>query len=245
MGLDICVYKPVKEGSSKAKDDYVFLLEEYPTLSKFNSFSFEKENSYWDVENDLISKGFDIDQLEYTGMSMGKDIIYHFKKKTSILYDIYKWLDSIWSKTYFNSYSQLINSEFHKEFKSKHYRDILIKFGWKEKYKFFSKGRKRYYYNLLSAWKFCEKKIKLDLVNPSMTKRTDIVIECDEVGYQRKGANKAFYDDKIWDSDPILKKSVLEDHLIRYFSDTEEMKNEYRKNIIDKFVEGETFLLYC
>ena len=102
MGLDICVYKPVKEGTSKSKDD-IFLLEEYPVLNEFKSFSFEKENSYWDVENDLIAKGYDINQLEYTGMSMGKDVIYHFRKKTSILYDVYKWLDSIWSKTYFNS----------------------------------------------------------------------------------------------------------------------------------------------
>lgn len=94
----------------------------------------------------------------------------------------------------------------------------------------------------------------------------DVVEKCicyENVGYQRKGANKRFYEDGMWDSPEVVKMSVLMDHYERYFSRNtpdsrggfgssveddytdEEMSENFKRNIIDKFIEGETFVEYC
>lgn len=85
---------------------------------------------------------------------------------------------------------------------------------------------------------------------------------CEEVGYQRKGANDRFYEDGMWDSPCVLDAKTLNEHWEKYFSfktpdsvggfgscveldfEDEEMKRRFKENIIDKFIEGETFVIY-
>ena len=72
-----------------------------------------------------------------------------------------------------------------------------------------------------------------------------------EVGYQRKGANNRFYRDGKWDSNTIVstKKMLLEDWK-KYFSSKRDpmyganARQEFKKNIIDNFVPGKTFVCY-
>lgn len=72
-----------------------------------------------------------------------------------------------------------------------------------------------------------------------------------EVGYQRKGANKQFYDDGKWDDNTVVidRKTLLDDWK-KYFSDENDSyygkraKQHFKENIIDHFVEGETIVCY-
>lgn len=72
-----------------------------------------------------------------------------------------------------------------------------------------------------------------------------------EVGYQRKGANKRFYDDGKWDSNTVVidRKTLLDDWE-KYFSDEndayyrKEARKHFKENIIDNFVDGETIVCY-
>lgn len=102
---------------------------------------------------------------------------------------------------------------------------------------------------------------------------------CEEVGYQRKGANRAFYADDMWDSADVFKMETLLEHWEKYFSGegnvkkeggikiqegkvsveegvpwgfgveydntAEENRKRFKENIIDNFVQGETFVVYC
>jgi hypothetical protein len=85
----------------------------------------------------------------------------------------------------------------------------------------------------------------VELINPPLYDKEDIYIPCIEIGYQRKGANKTFYSDDMWDSPCVLSKSVLEEHWIKYFSHTEDDKEHFKEHILDKFIDGETFVCYC
>lgn len=107
-----------------------------------------------------------------------------------------------------------------------------------------------------------EEGFKITLVNPPTIKikKTGFIYE--EVGYQRKGANKKFYEDGMWDSPCITDSKTLNEHWEKYFSyqtpdskggwgsvveyslEDEEMRRGFKENIIDKFVEGETFVIY-
>lgn len=64
-----------------------------------------------------------------------------------------------------------------------------------------------------------------------------------EIGYQRKGANKQFYDDGKWDDNTVVidRKTLLDDWK-KYFSDEDD--TYFKENIIDHFVEGETIVCY-
>lgn len=70
-----------------------------------------------------------------------------------------------------------------------------------------------------------------------------------EIGYQRKGANAAFYDAGLWGSDVFTEAELLE-HWNKYFSDpNDEMygkcaRSHFAKHIIKNFKEGETFVSY-
>lgn len=72
-----------------------------------------------------------------------------------------------------------------------------------------------------------------------------------EVGYQRKGANKRFYDDGKWDNNTVvIDRETLLDDWEKYFSDEDDAyygknaKQHFKENIIDKFVDGETIVCY-
>lgn len=73
-----------------------------------------------------------------------------------------------------------------------------------------------------------------------------------EIGYQRRGENKKFHDDGKWDSNIfVLRKESLLKDWNDYFSDTddyghtpEESRARFKENILDKFVEGKTVVIY-
>lgn len=89
-----------------------------------------------------------------------------------------------------------------------------------------------------------EEKI-IEISDIPLIKRRVAVIYHEEVGYQRKGANPEFYSDGMWDSPPVLKLKDLEEHYRKYFSESDGFGHDFKKNIIDKFVEGETYVEYC
>lgn len=88
-------------------------------------------------------------------------------------------------------------------------------------------------------------------------------IAYEEIGHQRKGVNKRFYDDGVWGGPCITDNNTLIDHWVKYFSGNtpesvggcgssvehdlidKEMKTQFKSNIVDKFIEGETFVVYC
>ena len=103
------------------------------------------------------------------------------------------------------------------------------------------------YTGLRDAWiQFTDK----DIVRK--TENIDVIVTGDEVGYQRKGANAQFYDDGKWnDNTWVVTKEELIDDWNKYFSDPnneyygKNARDHFKKHIIDKFVEGKTFVLYC
>jgi hypothetical protein len=258
MGLDISLYKVVPLGKRKSKEinDY-YVLKDFPELSIFENLAFEKTNKYHDLDVDLMNKGYSMETLEYLGTSYGRTTTFNFKDKNHELYDADKWLYGIWSESYFLSKKELYESEYFKIFKEKYY-DILIKNGWKENYRFYAYGNNTNYFNLVPAQSFIKKKIRVFIKNPKSLKRIDKCIAYEEVGYQRKGANKLFHDNNIWDHPCITDLKTLKEHHEKYFSPitvrsvlfekTFESKDinplEFKHNIVDKFVEGEMFVIY-
>jgi len=188
MGLDITVYKPikVKEEDFQKIEDFLN-IEDHPELSVFSDFIFEKENEYYDLENEARDLGYNLEDLIWTGTSFGPESAYTFKDSDG--------------------------------------NDVKI-------------------------------------IITKTIKKIDKCIAIEEVGYQRKGANKKFYEDKIWDSPCVIDQKTLNNHWETYFSnqtpeskggwgsgveyeqDDETMRKNFKKNIIDKFIEGETFVIY-
>lgn len=98
--------------------------------------------------------------------------------------------------------------------------------------------------------------------DPKTMIKVDRCITYTEVGYQRKGSNSKFYEDGVWDSPYIVDLNTLKKHWVNYFSNNtpyskggwgssveyklsnKEMKRAFKKNIIDNFKEGETFVAY-
>lgn len=70
------------------------------------------------------------------------------------------------------------------------------------------------------------------------------VIACDEIGYQRKGANARFYEDDMWDSPPVTTRKELLRHWRKYFCPMDKCRGSFKTNIVDKFIEGECIVRY-
>jgi predicted AlkP superfamily phosphohydrolase/phosphomutase len=243
MGLDVSLNKVVSIGNRdpQAIED-VFTLEEFPKFKIFKDYIFTKRNSYYDIETVLKVMGYDPDKLEWSGTEYGEDMITKFKDPQHELFPAWKFLDSVWHKLYMDTEEELYSTPEFKEFE-KDYLPILIKHGYKPEYSFFAS--KKWHFNLNSAWKFAEKEVSLEVKNPPTIPKLEKCITAEEIGYQRKGANSKFYDDGMWDSEPILDKDVVIEHWKKYFSDDDYSVKNFKEQIVDKFVEGETFLLYC
>ncbi len=259
MGLDISLYKVVPLGNRKSKEiDDFYLLKDFPELNIFENLAFEKTNKYYNLKDTALKQGYNIDDLEYVSAMFGKSHTYEYRDKNHELFEAYKWLNTIWSQTYFNSKKALYDSEYFKTFKEKYY-DLLIKNGWNGKCKFYASGNNTTYYNLVPAQKFTKKKIRVSIKKFITFKRTDKCINVEEVGYQRKGANKLFNDNNIWDHPCITDLKTLKEHHEKYFSpitirsvlfektlnnNTDINPLEFKENIVDKFIEGDMFVIY-
>jgi hypothetical protein len=75
--------------------------------------------------------------------------------------------------------------------------------------------------------------------NPPVISKIENCVAYSEVGYQRKGATKQFYDDGMWESPCVVDLKTLEKHNEKYF-----LESDFKENIIDKFIERETFVVY-
>ena len=88
---------------------------------------------------------------------------------------------------------------------------------------------------------FDKEKNKIQLIDPPLITRKDRCIAVEEIGYQRKGANEQFYKDGMWD-DPklicVVSLDLLKQHAEKYFQEN------FIDNIVNKFEEGKTFVMY-
>lgn len=261
MGLDISVLKPIKVEETTDKDDlYSFILSENPELEIFPDFIYDKVNTYYDLEGELSKLGYNLENVQTIGVEFGKRAIFDYRDLTHKLYDTYTYLDEIWSKVYFDTRKELFESEEYSKYLT--FLPLLKEYGYKPSYKFFASGSGKTYYCLNSARKFADKKTSVTVINPKTFDKTERSIETKEVGYQRKGANTLFYENNIWDSPCITSKDILLNHWETYFSkktpeskggwgsgveftlEDDEMKSNFKKNIIDNFIEGENFVVY-
>jgi len=262
MGLDISVYKVMPIGNRVPETvEHFFTLRESSELNVFKHLSFKKKNQYYNMKKAIKDLGYKSKDLECTGYSFGQDMDCNFLNKKHLLYKAYAYLNTIWSKTYFNTFEELEKSEYYKTFVSK-FLDTLKNEGWKENYYYFASGSNTYYHNLRDAFDFCHDKILVRISTPPLLTKNETCIAIEEVGYQRKGANKQFYEDNMWSGQCVIDKKTLIDHWKKYFSHAtpeskggfgsgveykqidEEMKRNFKENIIDKFIEGETFVCY-
>lgn len=70
---------------------------------------------------------------------------------------------------------------------------------------------------------------------------TGVWLKNEELGYQRKGANQAFYDAGKWETDTIVvTKEELEFDWKKYFDSSQ----SFKENIIDRFIEGKNIVVY-
>ena len=225
MGLDISLYKLTMDRSKERfvagpgwKRPFKKYLQVVPV----------------EYEEYVIEPGW-----RWKGSQYSNDVVHTFVNTRHILYPAYKWINDHWSKAYFLSSEELLNSRIFKTFERK-WLPLLLEFGWEETYPFFATGNQTQYYCLNHADRFLESQVQIQITNPPIITKEVVCIFAEEIGYQRKGANEQFYTDKMWDSDkPVILLSTLLEHRDKYFSES-----NFQINIIDKFIEGQSFVLY-
>lgn len=260
MGLDITVYKPIRVTDVEKIEDY-YVLDEMPELELFKEVAFEKENSYYDLEAPIKLLGRDPEDFLSIGASYGKQAAFTYLDSKHELYEAYEFLSDHWADVYFEQKDELFASEIFKEY-NKRFASVMKKFGYRPRYKYFASGSMTTYYNLNYARDFAGKWVKITIIDPPSISNIETCIGFEEVGYQRKGANKKFYEDGMWDSPCIVDSKTLNEHWEKYFShqtpesvggwgsgveyskEDSQMREDFKRNIIDKFVEGETFVIY-
>jgi hypothetical protein len=213
MGLDICVYKILKEPIDKNK--YFVLIDEngdynndgFPEWTKPLENTIQEERYDWDKYRD--ETGMDIDDYHLNLVKKDdKDGVYmEFYRQDD---DLPKWKGGE---------------------------------GWKD------------YEEYKAEYK---KHIKRVYLAEIPSKRVDVrVLYKKEVGYQRKGLNKKFYEDYengtigyfVWtkaELERYMDEYCDDDYDYTYGNITEhrEPKKEFKENIIDKFTEGEDCVIF-
>lgn len=257
MGLDVSVMRP-KKVEVVGEDDYSYRLEDNPELEIFKDFAIDKTNTYYDVIGEVNKLGFEIQDLDWVSTEYGRKVTYVFYNTKHELYEAYEYLREVWSHCYCETRKELFKSEEYKGFLK--FLPVLKKYGYRTLYKF-TRGEKTSY-NLTSAFDFLRRKLVIKIVEPPTYDKVEKCIICDEVGYQRKGANAKFYEDGMWGGPMVVDSKTLDEHWNKYFSEqtpdseggwgsdleynleNDEMRSRFKENIIDKFVEGETFVAY-
>lgn len=257
MGLSICVNEVIPIGDRSPDDihDYV-ILEDAPALEMFSHLAFDKVIKYYDHEKAAAAIGLKLVDLEYKGCSFGEsesdseiyEELFMYKNKNHPLFSADKWMQENWAN-YFDTMEELAAWDKFKEFKE-NILPLAVAHGWKEEYFFYASGSKANHYNLVSAWKFIEQQVAVNIINPPTFTLTKQCVAYKEVGCQRGGENKLFREEQP--ESPVVSLSVLSEHWARYFQYIADIEKnpalndtDFKKNIIDKFVEGETFVDYC
>lgn len=69
-----------------------------------------------------------------------------------------------------------------------------------------------------------------------------ILTDGDYLADMRKGANEKFYEEDMWDSDPVCSKRILAEHMEKYFDNGPGYYNNcqkaFKKIIFDQFKDG-------
>lgn len=247
MGLDISVYKleylQNKNPQDIDEDDYM-VLNESPELSMFSKFAFFRDNSYYELDSAIISNGYNPDDLDYY-MSNSDDnnsIKITYLNKKHILYECFQFVQNVYGNTCTTSESDFFENKYVIEFKDK-YLDLLKSHSYKENFSFQDSDNKTYY-SLDSVFEFSYDKVCVNIIDPPLIIKKELCITYSEIGYQREGANSLFYKDDMWDSECITDLNTLKNHHIKYFSSSKEKSDDFKRNIIDKFIEGESFVIY-
>jgi len=255
MGLDIEVRKPINNLTS---DNFIIIDDtNKQKLNIFNKYFFEKEIEYFNIEKELLKYNLKIDDVVecYGQHYNGNKVDFTYFITNHELYQITDYLSKIKNIKQFNTKIELFKDKSFSWLRK--YNSLLLK------YKFNFNFKDGNYYSLNPLLKFIESKVKIKIKNPEIILVKETCLAYKEVGYQRKGANNKFYEDEMWSSDYIVDKNTLLEHQEKYFSyntpeskggfgsgvefelSDEDMKNRFKENIIDNFIEGETFVCYC
>lgn len=264
MGLDITVYKVIQlpeEKWNENTDSYI-IGEDHKELSVFEDKSVKRIIEYYDLDNILKNMGYDPEFMFWNGTSYGDDVVFEYTDSKHDLHETIVFLDEHWSEVYFEKENELFESDVYKTYMEKYYPLLNGKYGYENDFKFYASGNETNYFNLNKVRDFVENLVRVKIINPTTVPKEEKCIAVEEVGYQRKGANKKFYSDGMWDSPCVLTLETLKEHHEKYFSyptpddkggwgsgveydmEADEMKKYFQENIIDNFVEGETFVIY-
>jgi len=230
MGLDILVCKPKNAVETPDEDDEYSLFD-HPELKIWENLSYEKEMTYVDWKKSFSDLGLNDEDYEWCSSGGVTDDWERHEQDVRVALKIDDWattrqhLDSVlktndWAtvKEHFILASTPNEWETVKQHLDWNLFDTYVTFK-----------------NKISGEKLVFKEKSLPIYS-----RIEKIIFCEEIGYQRKGANKQFFTDKIWDSPAIVDLKTLNEIGEKYFSHDE----NFKENIIDKFVEGETFVLF-
>ena len=258
MGLTISLRKPERLGDRNPDEidqDDVHILEndsiaDNKLRQKFGGLIFKKTISYYDNEGSIKERGYTLEQLEQYCTEYGEDVIFKYKDTLHPLYEVSKYLNEVWHQTYFDSEEELFKSDHYATFVEK-YLGLLLKNGWTQEYEFYASGNKKTYWNLVPAHKFCEDKIDVQIVNPPLIDKQEDCILDPEVKWQSKGHNSRFnkesndmYDRLGEGLNVITTMDELKEHWDKYFSATSVLRENFKKNIIDHFIEGTHYVCY-
>lgn len=267
MGLDIYVYKPIPFSPSMDNEEFdsFKILADHPELEIFKHLAFKKVNKYYNIQKEFEKNGFDYnkidEELEWQGEEYGNDTIFHYHKKNHPLFPVDEWLrDLNWK--YKNKKDFRNSDDF--AFYQTHFKDLMLSYGFRKTYNILTHqvwddGN---ILNIYKISKFLRRHLEFKIINPEIYEKEDLCIAYQEVGWQRKGANKQFYEDEMWQPPYVTDLKTLMEHHKKYFSfqtpdskggwgdgveytlDDSEMSERFQKNIIGNFIEGKTFVVY-
>lgn len=177
MGLDIYVYKPIKKNKSLIKDGNFHVLEKNsPLLKKFKNYVFKKDIEYCDFEKTFAKAGIITEEVKGLEWCMSTST-----EKSVKTDDVYTLIDHESSTCKKEDYTIIIGNK----------EDCLFDGEiWNSYYEFQHKDTKK----------------RFVVINPLIMIKREWCICSEEVGYQRKGANKQFYEDGMWDSDYVTER---------------------------------------
>lgn len=215
MGLDIYLYKAQEGNDNNSFRKYTLDTNDLERVRNSKLAPY-----LYKTENEY----YDFDKINITnelydcqGWMIGEEgQIFHFINKKHELYPLYK------------KYNKANNIDIWTEKE----KALLTKYGWD--------GDNNTVYETF------QKNIQLNINGKDIPTRVEkeMAICGKEIGYQRKGLNGDFY--KEWDPDEdylVIDKARIQ-HVYDNYIDDNETKEYFKSQILDQFVEGETFAIF-
>lgn len=223
MGLDISILQATSFPGWEylEYDSYITILTEKGKFlpenniyKAFESYFFEAEIEYFDIQKRIEQEGYLKEDLSY-------EYGYKYIKEgniESILSVNPQILSSLWK------YPVTL--------------DLVMKYEIQVK-----EGRRyKFWWDYIKSMRTFKQKLsgKLTLNNHPTFKVQEICLYHPQISYQRRGMNDNFYDDNMWQHSDILEKKIVEKHIDKYA----ENKTKSKELLLKPFVEGKTFLRY-